>query len=81
MHYLYIIYSTRLDRYYIGACKDIPQRLRRHNSQHRGFTGKADDWHLVYHEVFTSKTAAMAREREIKSWKSRRMVENLIAGT
>ncbi|GGG79056.1 hypothetical protein GCM10007415_09000 [Parapedobacter pyrenivorans] len=81
MHYLYIIYSTRLDRYYIGACKDILQRLRRHNSQHRGFTGKADDWHLVYHEAITSKTAAMAREREIKSWKSRRMVENLIAGT
>ncbi|HWK99977.1 MAG TPA: GIY-YIG nuclease family protein [Parapedobacter sp.] len=80
MHYLYIIYSTKRDRYYVGSCRDIPERLRRHNSNHRGFTGSASDWELVYHEIYASKPAVMFREREIKSWKSRKRIEWLVAG-
>ncbi|RQP11625.1 GIY-YIG nuclease family protein [Parapedobacter defluvii] len=78
MHYLYIIYSAKLDRYYIGSCRDIPQRLRRHNSNHSGFTGRADDWTLVYSEVHPSKHDAAIREREIKAWKSRTRIEQMV---
>jgi glycosyltransferase involved in cell wall biosynthesis len=46
---------------------------------HKGFTGKWNDWVIVYYyEVFETKNKAYQREREIKSWKSRKKVEELI---
>jgi putative endonuclease len=77
--YCYIIYSLHLDRYYIGHTGDIlEERLCKHNSDHKGFTGGPADWRFVYFEPFESKTLAYARERQIKAWKSRRMIEQLI---
>jgi putative endonuclease len=33
----------------------------------------------VYGEEYDSKEAAYAREREVKNWKSRKMIEKMIA--
>jgi predicted GIY-YIG superfamily endonuclease len=33
---------------------------------------------LVYKEAYTLKTAAMKREKQIKNWKSRKLIEQLI---
>jgi putative endonuclease len=52
--------------------------MRKHNSNHKGFTGNANDWLLVHHECFESKGQAYAREREIKAWKSRKKIIELI---
>ena len=76
---VYIPYSAVLDRYYVGyTSTGIDVRLRKHNAQHRGFTGKAPDWAVVYQESFRVKSEATKREREIKGWKSRKMIEKLI---
>ena len=76
--YFYILYSALLDKYYVGHTHDPEGRIRRHLSDHKGFTGSANDWKLVYTEEFRDKQEAYRREREVKSWKSRRMIENLI---
>ncbi|TCJ13815.1 GIY-YIG nuclease family protein, partial [Flaviaesturariibacter flavus] len=77
--HFYILYSTQRDRYYIGHTGDtLEQRLRRHLSGHKGFTGAQADWTIVYSEEFENKVDAYAREREIKSWKSRKRIELLI---
>jgi putative endonuclease len=77
--HLYILDSHLLNKYYVGHTgDDLDERLRRHNSNHKGFTGKADDWEIVYKEVFETKESAYQREREIKSWKSRKRIEKLI---
>ena len=76
--YFYILYSQILDKYYIGSTQNIDERLRKHNTKHRGFTGKADDWNIVYSEPFETKTLAYARERQVKKWKSRTAIEKLI---
>ncbi|WP_372340077.1 GIY-YIG nuclease family protein [Parapedobacter lycopersici] len=81
MHYLYILYSREIDRFYIGSCQDLEQRLRRHNSHHRGYTGKVEDWRIIYTEEFPNRIKAGQREREIKSWKSRRLIEKLVQKT
>ena len=82
MYTVYILYSMSLDRYYIGYTGElIASRLRKHLSNHKGFTGKQTDWLLVYSEEFGNKTAAMQRERQIKSWKSRAAIEKLIRST
>ena len=78
-YYLYILYSDKLDKYYIGYSGDeLTARIRKHNSNHKGFTGKADDWILVYCEKYLTKALAYARERQIKGWKSRTAILRLI---
>jgi putative endonuclease len=77
--FTYILYSEKLDRYYIGSTgDDIYERLRRHNSNHKGFTGRTDDWKIVYSEKYNSKPDALTREKSLKSLKSRVKLEELI---
>ena len=79
---VYILYSEKKNRYYIGYTHDsLPERIRKHNSNHKGFTGGLGDWLLVYQEKFEAKKLAMERESKIKSWKSRVMIEKLISNS
>ncbi|MFM7327348.1 MAG: GIY-YIG nuclease family protein, partial [Bacteroidota bacterium] len=55
--------------------------LRRHNSNHSGFTGTVNDWVVVYSESYSEKSLAAKREREVKSWNSRVRIERLISGS
>jgi putative endonuclease len=75
---VYIIYSRQIDSYYIGSTSDMDGRLRRHNSNHKGFTGKSNDWKIIYTECYSEKKLALNRERELKSWKSRTRIEKLL---
>ena len=80
MYTVYILFSLKKQRFYIGFTSDqITERIRKHNSNHRGFTGKQGDWELFYQEQYVDKADAMKREKEIKGWKSRKMIERLIA--
>jgi putative endonuclease len=77
-YYTYILFSALRNKYYIGSSEDVQKRLIKHNTNHKGFTGKAFDWRIVYSESFNSKQEAIARERQIKNWKSKKMIEKLI---
>ena len=80
--HFYILYSATADRYYVGhTTEPLEERIRKHNSDHKGFTGKYRDWKIVYSEIHESKNAAYRRELEVKSWKSRKRVAQLIAGS
>jgi putative endonuclease len=77
--YTYILFSKSIDHYYVGyTCDELQERLRKHNTNHKGYTGRSNDWEIVYSENFESKTEAYSREREIKGKKSRKYIENLI---
>ncbi|MEI6019852.1 MAG: GIY-YIG nuclease family protein [Bacteroidota bacterium] len=79
MFYIYILYSVSVNKYYVGSTgESLEERLRRHNSNHKGFTGGIGDWELKYTEVFIIKSEAIKREKEIKNWKSKEMIEKLI---
>ena len=46
---VYILFSQPAEKYYVGFTGDyLDERLRRHNSEHKGFTGQAGDWEVVY---------------------------------
>ena len=79
MFYLYILYSKTRDKYYVGSTGDLIGRLKSHNSNHSGFTGRTGDWEVICKEIFETKEDAYARERAIKKWKSRKLIENLIS--
>lgn len=57
---------------------DLNERIRKHNSNHKGFTGGVGDWELHYYESFDMKTDALKREKMIKSWKSKIKILELI---
>ena len=77
---VYILYSASLDIYYIGyTTGNLNERVRKHLSNHKGFTSRAKDWRLVHNEVFENKTQAIIRERTIKNWKSKSRIKDLIS--
>ncbi|PKA84241.1 putative endonuclease [Ulvibacter sp. MAR_2010_11] len=79
IYFVYILYSKSLDRFYVGHTMDNPtERLRRHLSNHKGFTARVKDWEIVYTENCKNKGEAYLRERTIKAWKSKRMILQLI---
>jgi putative endonuclease len=80
-YFMYILHSQSYDRYYVGMTSDLEERLILHNGNHIGYTGKYSDWRIVYSEEFAIKSEAYARERAVKKWKSRKMIERLIVGT
>ena len=66
--------------YYVGFTGDqLVERIRRHNSNPRGFTGGTGDWKVVYSELYITKKQAYNREKEVKKWKSRKLIEKLIS--
>ena len=76
MWLLYILYSALRNQYYIGFTgDDILERIRKHNSNHKGFTGNSGDWKLMYQEEFNLKADAIKREKQLKSWKSKKLIE------
>ena len=80
MFYFYILYSKTLDKYYIGhTSESLEERLRKHLSNHSGYTSGGKDWEVVYSEMFDDKSSAYKRELEVKKWKSRIRVEKLIS--
>jgi putative endonuclease len=53
--------------------------LRKHHSNHSGYTSRAKDWEIVYTEEYLTKEEAIKREKEIKNWKSSLKIKELIS--
>ena len=78
MPYIYILYSSKLNKYYVGACSDLERRLYEHNIGHSKFTSTGIPWVLKYSESFETLQEAKKRELMIKKMKSRKYIESLI---
>ena len=75
---LYILYSPKLNKYYVGSTTDLERRLTDHNRGKEKFTKTGVPWQLVYSEEFLELKEARARELFIKKQKSRKYIEQLI---
>jgi len=80
MFYIYILYSTDFDKYYVGYTDDPERRLSEHNSNPRmTFTHKFRPWSLVkYFQVNQARGDAVKIERFIKRMKSRAFIIRLV---
>ncbi len=78
MYYTYIIYSKSLNKYYVGSCQNVQERLNDHLNSRSAYTKTVKDWELKYFETFTSRSEAYRREMQIKKMKSRKYIEKLI---
>ena len=77
---VYILYSEKIDKYYIGSSHDPQMRLYYHNLGQKGWTKRGIPWKLVYQKEYKDKMDAMRVERHIKKLKSRKIVEKIISG-
>ena len=76
----YILYSKKIERYYIGYTSDLEERLYLHQSGFFGgksYTHKTDDWELFLQIPCTSIIQAVNIERRIKGMKSQNYIQNL----
>ena len=77
---VYILYSSKIDKYYIGSCKNLESRLKMHfeGKFSKAYTKNTDDW-IVYFQ-FDHEDIEVVRkiEAHIKRMKSRIYIENLI---
>lgn len=64
--FVYILYSDSISRYYVGFTNDVQERLRKHNSQHNGFTSKGKPWRVVKTYNVEDKSEAVKLEKKIK---------------
>ena len=68
MYYVYIIYSDKVRKKYIGQTMNLEVRLTQHNSKsYGGFTMGKGPWRMIYNEVFQSLYEALQREKWLKS--------------
>ena len=75
---MYILYSSRIDKFYVGYTSlSLPERLSKHNTNHKGFTGQTNDWAIRWSEPFSDKTQAIRKEKQIKSRGAERFLTSL----
>ena len=77
MPYCYILFSEKINKFYVGACTDLDRRLYEHNIGHSKFTKTGMPWVIFYFEKFETLQEAKKRELEIKKKKSRIYIQNL----
>jgi putative endonuclease len=75
---VYVLRSVSTGAFYVGSTSDLSRRLAEHQRCHSAYIRGRGPWQLVYQEEFADLRAARRRERQIKSWKSHRSIEELI---
>ena len=75
----YILFSSKLQKHYIGACTDIDRRLHEHNNGHSKFTSLGIPWTVLYVKEFETLVLAKQFELKIKKMKSKKYILELIA--
>ena len=78
MFTVYAIYSSKIDRFYIGQTSNLERRLLSHREFSVGFTARANDWELIYSERVGTIEEARKREKQLKSGGGRRFLRGLL---
>ncbi|NQU67478.1 MAG: GIY-YIG nuclease family protein [Candidatus Marinimicrobia bacterium] len=63
--------------FYIGQTKDLDKRIIKHNSNLCKYTRNKGPWIVVHEEVYSTRSDAMKRERQLKKWR-RELLINMI---
>lgn len=73
-YYVYIVASLSRT-IYVGMTNELPRRIQQHKQKLLGgFTARYSVDRLVYFEHTTDVNAAIAREKQVKSWSRKKRV-------
>jgi len=80
VYWVYILCNSVTDRFYIGSTDNLERRLLQHKLNRTRTTKILDTKELVYKEEYNSLEDARAREKKLKSYKSKKYLKWLISG-
>ncbi|WP_374960325.1 GIY-YIG nuclease family protein [Gilvibacter sp.] len=78
MYTVYILYSEKSSRYYVGQTADINDRLERHNQGREKSTKFGLPWKLVLQLEVLTRSEALILERKIKKRGAKRYLDDHI---
>ena len=79
MFTVYVLYSEKFNKIYIGFTSDLEKRFLSHNELGiKGWTINFRPWKIIHTETFATKTEAMRREKQLKSSKGRDAIREII---
>ena len=83
MFWVYVLQNPK-GHFYVGQTDNVRTRVASHNRTDKisgKFTRKNGPWTLVWSEEHSHRSGAMRREREIKNWKSARLIRDRLVHT
>jgi putative endonuclease len=79
MFHVYVLYSEKFQKIYIGMTSNLEARLKSHNELGtKGWTIKFRPWVILFTEQYDSKKNALIREGQLKSAKGREFIWGII---
>ena len=77
-NYIYILESFAGDHLYVGIAKDLPKRLKEHNTG-RSFSTKAyRPWRVIHYEAYINEDDAKRREKYLKTSQGARLLKRML---
>ncbi|RXJ44413.1 GIY-YIG nuclease family protein [Gelidibacter gilvus] len=73
---VYILYSQKRSRYYVGQTDNIEKRLIRHNKGLVDSTKSGAPWELIFTEKVNTRSNALMLEKKIKKRGAKRYIED-----
>jgi len=68
MYTVYILFSKKYNKIYIGITSNLPERFKSHNELgKKGWTIKFRPWEVAYTEIYASRSEASQREKFLKT--------------
>ncbi len=77
MYYVYLLYSKKFDRFYIGQTSDLDRRFEQHNAGDVKSTKPFRPWERIYFEAYENRSDAMRREHFLKKQKNKLFLKRL----
>jgi len=71
MHYIYILFSQKDGKLYIGYTPNLKARIKKHNSGYVLATKNRRPLKLIYYEAYMTQADAKRREKFLKGGKGR----------
>jgi putative endonuclease len=75
MFTVYVLFSEKFGKIYIGMTSNMEQRFLSHNElSKKGWTKNFRPWVIVHQEFFNLKSDALLREKQLKSAAGRQFI-------
>ena len=77
MFFVYVLYSEKYDRTYVGFTNDLERRLKEHNIGHSKSTKAYKPWIVIYNVELDTRMKAREREKYLKSGIGRDFIKTI----
>ena len=74
---VYILFSEKFKKHYVGFTSNLELRLKSHNEFGRDWTARYRPWKLIFTKEFTVKSEAMYYEKWLKTGVGREFITSL----